>query len=116
MSFCMAYFSAWHESAADWVPSATVYFFCGKQLQYCSCDFRWNVLGWCKAMVLWNFVLTTALGGQRLAILIGLNGLLPGEGGHHPCMRESSRHHGLPHMDTVLHGDNPALQSQARKS
>ena len=57
---------------------AAVYYFCGSQLQYCTCDFRWNLLGWCKALVLWNFVLTAALGAQRLAILIGLDGLLPG--------------------------------------
>ena len=57
----------------------TVYYFCGSRLQFCTCDFHWNVQGWCKALVLWNFVLTAALGVQRLAILIGLDGLLPGE-------------------------------------
>ncbi len=31
-----------------------------------------------KAIVLWNFVLTAALGIQRLAIQVGLDGLLPG--------------------------------------
>uniref|UniRef100_A0A7R9VBC0 RING-type domain-containing protein n=1 Tax=Chlamydomonas euryale TaxID=1486919 RepID=A0A7R9VBC0_9CHLO len=56
-----------------------VYFFCGRRLQYCTCGFRWNALGWVKATVLWNFVLTAALGAQRLAIQVGLNGLLPGE-------------------------------------
>lgn len=59
-----------------------VYFFCGRQLQYCSCNFRWNVYGWLKATVLWNFVLTSALGAQRLAIQVGLNGLLPGARGN----------------------------------
>ncbi len=58
-----------------------VYFFCGRRLQYCSCNFRWNAYGWAKATVLWNFVLTAALGAQRLATQVGLNGLLPGESG-----------------------------------
>lgn len=40
---------------------------------------RWNLLGWCKALVLWNFVLTSALGLQKLVLQVGLNGLLPGE-------------------------------------
>jgi len=56
-----------------------VYFFCGRKLQYCTCGFRWNLLGWVKATVLWNFVLSSALGLQRFAIQVGLNGLLPGE-------------------------------------
>lgn len=55
-----------------------VYFFCGRSLQYCTCHFRWNVLGWLKATVIWNFVLTAALGSQRFLLQIGLNGLLPG--------------------------------------
>jgi hypothetical protein len=55
-----------------------VYFFCGNQLEYCTCNFRWNLAGWMKATVLWNFVLTAALGAQRLAIQVGLDGLLPG--------------------------------------
>ena len=56
-----------------------VYFFCGRDLRYCTCNFRWNLLGWGKAFVLWNFVLSTALGAQRFAIQVGLDGLLPGE-------------------------------------
>jgi hypothetical protein len=56
-----------------------VYFFCGPQMQYCTCGFRWNVAGWAKAFILWNFVLSAALGVQRLIIQLGLCGLLPGE-------------------------------------
>ena len=58
-----------------------VYFFCGRNLQFCTCNFRWNLSGWAKAAVLWNFVLSASLGAQRCAIQLGLNGLLPGEGG-----------------------------------
>ena len=60
----------------DW---GDVYYFCGKSLQYCTCNFRWNALGWLKAGILWNFILSAALGLQRLAIQIGLTGLLPGK-------------------------------------
>eukprot|EP00798_Chlamydomonas_sp_ICE-L_P023004 gene23004-30196_t len=56
-----------------------VYFFCGRDLRYCTCNFRWNLLGWGKALVLWSFVLSMALGVQRFAIEVGLGGLLPGE-------------------------------------
>lgn len=56
-----------------------VYFFCGPQMQYCTCGFRWNFAGWYKAIVLWNFVLSAAVGVQRLIIQLGLCGLLPGE-------------------------------------
>ena len=55
-----------------------VYYFCGPDLRFCTCDFRWNLAGWCKALVLWNFVLSSALGLQKLAIRLGLDGLLPG--------------------------------------
>lgn len=55
-----------------------VYFFCGAKMQYCTCRFQWNLAGWHKAAVLWSFVLSAALGAQRLAIQLGLNGLLPG--------------------------------------
>jgi len=57
--------------------------------------------------VIWNFVLTAALGAQRLAILIGLDGLLPGvdrrdaNAGRdatsrpaHPCVRTHLCHAG----------------------
>ncbi|KIY95205.1 hypothetical protein MNEG_12756 [Monoraphidium neglectum] len=56
-----------------------VYFFCGRDMQYCTCDFRWNKIGWFKAAVLWNFVLSSALGAQRLLVQLALNGFLPGE-------------------------------------
>jgi hypothetical protein len=39
---------------------------------------RWNTLGWVKAIVIWNFVLSAALGVQRFSIQVGLGGLLPG--------------------------------------
>lgn len=66
----------------DW---GDVYYFCGDDLRYCTCNFRWNALGWMKAVILWNFVLSAALGIQRLAIQVGLKGLLPGE----PILRHS---------------------------
>ena len=47
-------------------------------MRFCTCDFKWNLAGWRKAFTLWNFVLTMALGLQKLAIRAGLNGLLPG--------------------------------------
>jgi hypothetical protein len=56
-----------------------VYFFCGAKMQYCTCNFRWNMAGWYKAAVLWSFVLSAALGVQRLIIQLGLKGLLPGK-------------------------------------
>lgn len=55
-----------------------VYFFCGRDLQHCNCDFQWNARGWRKAAVLWNFVLSAALGAQRLLVQVGLDGFLPG--------------------------------------
>ena len=55
-----------------------VYYFCGKDFQYCTCEFRWNFAGYHKAFVLWNFVLTAALALQKLAIHVGLQGLSPG--------------------------------------
>lgn len=76
-----------------------VYFFCGRRLQYCTCNFRWNGLGWAKATVLWNFILTAALGAQRLLIQVGLNGLLPGR--PPACF---SDHSGCPcHAKRLLH-------------
>ncbi|GLI65396.1 hypothetical protein VaNZ11_008952 [Volvox africanus] len=57
----------------------SVYYFCGHELQYCTCNFRWNVWGWVKAVVLWKFVLSATLGAQALIIQAGLGGLLPGE-------------------------------------
>jgi hypothetical protein len=67
-----------------------VYFFCsGYQggLTYClpttrrSSAFRWNLRGWRKAAALWNFFLSSAIGAQRLAVEMGLGGLLQGEEG-----------------------------------
>lgn len=46
---------------------------------YCTMNFRWNMAGWRKAISLWNFMLSGALGVQRLCIEIGFGGLLPGE-------------------------------------
>ena len=45
-------------AAQSW---ADVYYFCGADLQYCTCEFTWNARGWGKAFLLWNFVLTAAL-------------------------------------------------------
>jgi len=58
-----------------------VYFFCGRDMRHCSCDFRWNARGWRKAAALWSFVLSAALGAQRLLVQLGLDGFLPGEEG-----------------------------------
>ena len=46
---------------------------------YCTLNFRWNMAGWRKAISLWNFMLSGALGVQRLCIELGFGGLLPGE-------------------------------------
>lgn len=56
-----------------------VYFFCGYNHEYCTCSFRWNLYGWWKAFALWNFSISFAFGLQKLALLLGLGGLLPGE-------------------------------------
>ncbi|WIA09118.1 hypothetical protein OEZ85_008530 [Tetradesmus obliquus] len=72
----MLCFLAFDSSFRSW---GDVYFFCGPQMQYCTCGFRWNLAGWSKAFILWNFVLSAALGVQRLIIQLGLCGLLPGE-------------------------------------
>ena len=55
-----------------------VYYYCGEQMQYCTCDLRWNLAGWFKAFGLWNFLLSGALAVQKLVIHAGLKGLLPG--------------------------------------
>lgn len=57
-----------------------VYYFCGSRMQYCTCTYRWNIAGWNKAIVLWGYVLLTALGVQQLLVQLVLEGLLPGEG------------------------------------
>jgi hypothetical protein len=69
-----------------------VYYFCGRHMQYCTCNLSWNLLGWVKACILWNFVLSSGLGAQFLCIHLGLNGLLPGAAHpltimHHVLMR-----------------------------
>lgn len=56
-----------------------VYFFCGMNHEYCSCNFHWNLLGWWKAFAIWNFFIAFAFGLQKLALQLGLGGLLPGE-------------------------------------
>lgn len=65
-----------------------VYFFCSsedEETTYClpsltkMSAFRWNLRGWRKAIALWNFFLSTAVGIQHFIIEIGLGGLLLGE-------------------------------------
>eukprot|EP00884_Botryococcus_braunii_P017767 jgi/Botrbrau1/4674/Bobra.33_2s0038.2 len=56
-----------------------IYYFCGTDMQYCEPSFSWNLRGWGKAAVMWSFVLSAALGLQKLAIQVCLDGLLPGE-------------------------------------
>ncbi|KDD72689.1 hypothetical protein H632_c3020p0, partial [Helicosporidium sp. ATCC 50920] len=63
----------------DFRSWADVYFFCGRDMSYCTSSYRWNGAGWRKAVVLWNFVLSAALGVQRLLVSLLLGGLLPGE-------------------------------------
>lgn len=48
-------------------------------VHYCTLTFRWNMAGWRKAISLWNFILSGAIGLQRLCIEVGFGGLLPGE-------------------------------------
>ena len=71
-----SYFLVGDPSFQSW---SSVYFFCGPNYEYCTSSFRWNIHGWRKAFVLWNFCLSFALALQRLAIEAGLGGLLPGE-------------------------------------
>ena len=65
-------------------------------MRFCTCDFKWNWAGWRKAFTLWNFILTTALGLQKLAIKIGLNGLLPGRQQIFGCARLQQRCSSVP--------------------
>ncbi|KAK9818153.1 hypothetical protein WJX72_007878 [[Myrmecia] bisecta] len=58
---------------------ADVYYFCGGELELCDCDFSWKAGAWVKAAVLWNFVLSAALGLQKLIVEVGMEGLLAGE-------------------------------------
>ena len=68
----------WRQASSPFQGWGDVYYFCGSDMRFCTCDFKWNWAGWRKAFTLWNFILTTALGLQKLAIKVGLNGLLPG--------------------------------------
>ena len=79
-----------HFLLMDWTFSSweSVYYFCGgpgfggstvDAVKYCSLNYRWNMAGWRKAMSLWNFVLSSALGLQKLLIEVAFGGLLPGE-------------------------------------
>ncbi|PSC68550.1 E3 ubiquitin-ligase synoviolin [Micractinium conductrix] len=56
-----------------------VYFFCGEEYQHCTASFRWGGSGWVQALVLWNFVLSSAVLLQKGVVALGLGGLLPGE-------------------------------------
>lgn len=76
-------------------PAGDVYYFCGSRMQYCTCTYHWNLSGWNKAIVLWSFVLTTALGVQRLLVQLVLQGLLPGKHLSPPAV--------LPHRATTAH-------------
>ena len=71
-----AHFLWRHPSFTSW---SDVYFFCGPNLEFCSCNLDWNTEGWMKAIVLWNFVLSSTLALQKLLIEVGLQGLLPGQ-------------------------------------
>ena len=48
-------------------------------MEYCTCNFKWNLQGYAKGLSLFNFVLSAALVLQKLIIHVGLGGLLPGE-------------------------------------
>ena len=72
------FFCNFGKCAASLQSWGDVYFFCGPEMQYCTCDLEWNLDGWLKALVLWNFVLASVLAVQKLIIAVGLNGLLPG--------------------------------------
>lgn len=59
-----------------------IYYFCSsanKSVDYCTCDLSWNWNGYRKFAIIWNFVLTAALGVQKLVVTFLLDGLLPGE-------------------------------------
>lgn len=77
--FSIGSFAHFLKGDAQFNGWSSVYYFCGPDYQYCTSTFRWNLAGWRKAIVLWNFCLSTALALQRLAIEFGLGGLLPGE-------------------------------------
>lgn len=61
---------------------ADIYYFCSsaqEPLVYCSCDLSWSWSGYRKFLIIWNFVLSVALGVQKLVVTFLLDGLLPGE-------------------------------------
>lgn len=67
-----------HEGSYAVQSWGSVYYFCGEGNLYCTCSMRWNAAGWAKACILWSFVLTSALGFQKLCIQVALDGLLAG--------------------------------------
>jgi hypothetical protein len=77
--FSIGTFAHFLQGDPNFTGWSSVYYFCGPEYEYCTSSFRWNIPGWRKAVILWNFCLSTALGLQRLAIEFGLGGLLPGE-------------------------------------
>ncbi|KAL4531410.1 hypothetical protein Ndes2526B_g04468 [Nannochloris sp. 'desiccata'] len=77
--FSIGSFAHFLKADPEFTGWSSVYYFCGPKYEYCTSTFRWNLPGWRKAIVLWNFCLSTALAFQRLAIEYGLGGLLPGE-------------------------------------
>jgi hypothetical protein len=77
--FSIASFAHFLKGDPEFTGWSSVYYFCGANYEYCTSTFRWNLSGWRKAIVLWNFCLSSALALQRLAIEFGLGGLLPGE-------------------------------------
>ena len=57
-----------------------VFFFCGDDYRYCTSGFHWNLAGLQKAIVLWSFVMSSAVGARELILLIGVGPLYPEEG------------------------------------
>eukprot|EP00208_Stichococcus_sp_RCC1054_P004120 CAMPEP_0206134734 /NCGR_PEP_ID=MMETSP1473-20131121/179_1 /ASSEMBLY_ACC=CAM_ASM_001109 /TAXON_ID=1461547 /ORGANISM="Stichococcus sp, Strain RCC1054" /LENGTH=952 /DNA_ID=CAMNT_0053526355 /DNA_START=491 /DNA_END=3349 /DNA_ORIENTATION=+ len=61
---------------------ADVYYFCSSsaaESPFCTCDMKWTWMGYLKLSILWNFVLSAALGVQKLVVTFLLDGLLQGE-------------------------------------
>lgn len=56
-----------------------VFYFCGREYEFCTCGLSWNLLGWYKAAVIWLFVLLSAAGARHLILLVVLGGTLPGD-------------------------------------
>ncbi|MEW5308759.1 MAG: hypothetical protein WDW38_000693 [Sanguina aurantia] len=72
-------FLYWFHKTPHFQGWGDVYFFCGPNIEFCTCNMRWNTAGWIKALAISNFVLSAMLGVQRCALQFGLHGLLPGE-------------------------------------